>query len=41
MATITVDSLRLSDKLKTAGFTAEQAEAVVRVVAEAQNELVT
>ena len=41
MGTITFDSLRLSDKLKTAGFTAEQAEAVVRVVAEAQNELVT
>ena len=41
MATITVDSLRLSDKLKTAGFTAEQAEAVVRVIAEAQDELVT
>ena len=30
MATITFDSLKLSDKLKTAGFTADQAEAVVR-----------
>jgi len=41
MATITFDSLKLSDRLKTAGFTAEQAEAVVRVIAEAQDELVT
>ena len=41
MSTITVDSLKLSDKLKTAGFTADQAETVVRVIAEAQDELVT
>ena len=41
MATITFDSLRVSDKLKSAGFTAEQAEAVVRVIAEAQDDLVT
>ncbi len=41
MATITFDSLRVSDKLKSAGFSAEQAEAVVRVIAEAQDELVT
>jgi hypothetical protein len=41
MATITFDSLKLSDRLKSAGFTAEQAEAVVRVIAEAQDELVT
>jgi hypothetical protein len=41
MSTITVDSLKLSDRLKTAGFTAEQAESVVRVIAEAQDELVT
>jgi hypothetical protein len=41
MSTITFDSLKLSDKLKMAGFTAEQAEAVVRVIAEAQDELVT
>ena len=41
MSTITFDSLKLADKLKTAGFTAEQAEAVVRVIAEAQDELVT
>ena len=41
MATITFDSLKLSDKLKTAGFTPDQAEAVVRVIAEAQDDLVT
>ena len=41
MATITFDSLRVSDKLKSAGFTAEQAEAVVRVIAEAHDDLVT
>ena len=41
MATITFDSLKLSDKLKTAGFTPDQADAVVRVIAEAQDDLVT
>jgi hypothetical protein len=41
MATVTVDSEKLADRLKTAGFTPEQAEAVVRVIAEAQDELVT
>ena len=41
MSTITFDSLKLSDKLKTAGFSADQAETVVRVIAEAQDELVT
>ncbi|MBH1957760.1 hypothetical protein [Polaromonas sp.] len=41
MATITFDSLKLSDKLKASGFTAEQAETVVRVIAEAQDDLVT
>ena len=41
MATITFDSLRVADRLKSAGFTAEQAEAVVRVIAEAQEDLVT
>ena len=41
MSTITIDSLKLSDRLKTAGFTAEQAEAVVRVIAEAQDDLAT
>ena len=33
MATIAFNSLRVADKLKSAGFTAEQAEAVVRVIA--------
>ena len=41
MATITFDSLKLADKRRASGFTAEQAEAVVRVIAEAQDELVT
>ncbi len=41
MASITFDSLRISDKLKSAGFTPEQAEAVVRVIAETQDELIT
>ncbi len=41
MSTITFDSLKLSDRLKTAGFSSEQAETVVRVIAEAQDELVT
>ena len=41
MSTITFDSLKLSDKLKTAGFTPDQAETVVRVIAEAQDDLVT
>ena len=41
MATITFDTLELVDKLKTAGIPQEQAEAVVRVIAEARNGLVT
>lgn len=41
MSTITFDSLKLSDRLKSAGFSSEQAETVVRVIAEAQDELVT
>jgi hypothetical protein len=41
MVSITFDSLKLSDKLKTAGFTPEQAETVVRVIAETQDDLVT
>jgi hypothetical protein len=41
VATITFNSLRVADKLKSAGFTAEQAEAVVWVIAEAQEDLVT
>ena len=41
MATITIDSLKLSDKLKLVGFTSDQAEAVVPVIAEAQDDLIT
>ncbi len=41
MTTITFDTLDLVDRLKTAGFEQTQAEAVVRVIAEAQNGLVT
>ncbi|MBA2408886.1 MAG: DUF1640 domain-containing protein [Gammaproteobacteria bacterium] len=41
MATVTFDTLELVDKLKAGGLPPEQAEAVVRVIAEAQNQLVT
>jgi hypothetical protein len=41
MSTITFDTLELVDKLKTAGIPQAQAEAVVRVIAEAQDGLVT
>ena len=41
MATVTFDTLELVDKLKSAGFVQEQAEAVVRVIADAQQDLVT
>ena len=41
MATITFDTLELVDKLKNAGIPQEQAEAIVRVIAEAQDGLVT
>ena len=41
MTTITFDTLELVDKLKTAGIPQEQAEAVVRVIADAQIKLVT
>ncbi|MGZ5052236.1 MAG: DUF1640 domain-containing protein [Methylobacter sp.] len=41
MTTITIDTLELADKLKAAGFAPEQAEAVVRVVVEAQDGLTT
>lgn len=41
MGTITFDTLLLVDKLKAAGFPPEQAESVVRVISEAQGELVT
>ncbi len=41
MTTITLDTLQLVDKLKAAGFQQEQAEAVVRAIAEAQDTRVT
>ena len=41
MTTVTFDTLKLVDKLKSAGIPPEQAEAVVRVIAESQDELVT
>ena len=41
MATVTFDTLKLVDKLKAAGLPPEQAEAVVRVIAQAQDELAT
>lgn len=36
MATMTFDTLALVDKLKTAGFAQEQAEAVIRVITDAR-----
>jgi hypothetical protein len=41
MTTVTLDTLKLADKLASAGFDRVQAEAVVRAIAEAQDELVT
>lgn len=41
MTTVTFDTLQLTDKLKAAGIPPEQAEAVVRAIAEAQGQLVT
>lgn len=41
MTTITFDTLELVDKLKSAGIPQAQAEAVVRVIADAQDGLVT
>jgi hypothetical protein len=41
MTTVTFDTLQLVDKLKAAGFQQEQAEAVIRVIAEAQDALIT
>lgn len=41
MTLITFDTLQLIDKLKSAGIPAEQAEAAVRTIAEAQSQLVT
>ena len=41
MGTVTFDTYELINKLKSVGFEEKQAEALVRVVAEAQGELVT
>ncbi|KJV06319.1 hypothetical protein [Methylocucumis oryzae] len=41
MATITFDTLELVDKLKAAGFEQAQAETVVRVISQAQDNLVS
>jgi hypothetical protein len=41
MTTVTFDTLELVDKLRSAGISQEQAEAVVRVIADAQKQLVT
>jgi len=41
MSTITFDTLDFTRKLRDAGFDEKQAEAVVRVIAEAQSALVT
>lgn len=41
MTIITFDTLHLVDKLKSAGIPQKQAEAVIRVIAEAQDQLVT
>lgn len=41
MTTITFDTLELVDRLKTAGFQSEQADAVVRVIAASHNGLAT
>ena len=41
MSTITFDTLEFTRKLRDAGFDERQAEAVVRVIADAQGQLVT
>ena len=41
MSTITFDTLEFTRKLRDAGFDEKQAEAVVRVMADAQGSLVT
>ncbi|MBF0630193.1 MAG: DUF1640 domain-containing protein [Magnetococcales bacterium] len=41
MATVTFDTLELVNLLKVAGFPADQADAVVRVIAKSHDELVT
>jgi hypothetical protein len=41
MATVSFDTLQLVEQLRTAGIPQEQAEAVVRVIAKSQDNLVT
>ncbi|MBI4740284.1 MAG: DUF1640 domain-containing protein [Betaproteobacteria bacterium] len=41
MSTITFDTLEFTRKLRDAGFDEKQAEAVIRVIASAQDSLVT
>lgn len=41
MATVTFDTLELMETLKKSGMPSEQAEAVVRAIAKAQDHLVT
>jgi hypothetical protein len=41
MSTVTFDTLQLVDKLKAVGFQQAQAEAIICVIAEAQDTLVT
>jgi hypothetical protein len=41
MTIMTIDTLKLSDRLESAGFDRKQAEAVVRAIAESQDQLVT
>lgn len=41
MTIVTFDTLELVEKLKSAGIEQKQAEAVVRVIAEAQNGIAT
>lgn len=41
MATVTFDILEWANRLKAAGFQSERADAVVRVIADSHDELVT
>ncbi len=41
MATVTFDTLELVEKLKKSGINQDQAEAIVRSIAEAQDHLLT
>lgn len=41
MSTVTFDTLELVNLLKVAGFPADQADAVVRVIAKSHDELIT